>query len=120
MLPVERFSSFFRDTDNLWFQKIRESLVKKLIHLQIIKEDYLSLDACPIEGRVKQNNLRIFSRLLSLLMQKPTVKGLRATANLCTIAHITSGCLFCIFCQRTKKEFGLLKVSLQIFNFAKP
>jgi hypothetical protein len=32
---------------------------------------------------------RIFSRLLSLLMQKPTVKGLRATANLCTIAHIT-------------------------------
>ena len=32
---------------------------------------------------------RIFSRLLSLLMQKPTVKGLRATANLCSIAHIT-------------------------------
>ena len=32
---------------------------------------------------------RIFSRLLSILMQEPTVKGLRATANLCTIAHIT-------------------------------
>ena len=32
---------------------------------------------------------RIFSRLLSLLMQRPTVKGLRATANCCTIAHIT-------------------------------
>ena len=37
ILPVERFSSFLRDMDNLWFQKIRESLIKKLIHLQIIK-----------------------------------------------------------------------------------
>ena len=58
MLPVERFSSFLRDTDNLWFQKIRESLVKKLIHLQIIKGAYLSLDACPIKAKVKQNNLK--------------------------------------------------------------
>ena len=58
MLPVERFSSFLRDTDNLWFQKIRKSLVKKLIQLQIIKGAYLSLDACPIKARVKQNNLK--------------------------------------------------------------
>lgn len=26
MLPVERFFFFLRDTDNLWFQKLRESL----------------------------------------------------------------------------------------------
>jgi len=58
MLPVERFFSFLRDTDNLWFQKIRESLVKKLIQLQIIKGVYLSLNACPIKARVKQNNLK--------------------------------------------------------------
>ncbi len=58
MLPVEKFSSFLRDTDNLWFQKIRESLVKKLIHLQIIKGAYLSFDACPIKAKVKQNNLK--------------------------------------------------------------
>jgi hypothetical protein len=32
---------------------------------------------------------RIFSRLLALAMQKPTATGLNATANLCTIAHIT-------------------------------
>lgn len=32
---------------------------------------------------------RIFSRLLSVSMQEPTVKGLKATGNLCTIAHIT-------------------------------
>jgi len=56
--PIERFSSFLRDTDNLWFQKIRESPVKKLIHFQIIKGDYLSLDACPIKAKVKQNNLK--------------------------------------------------------------
>jgi len=32
---------------------------------------------------------RIFSRLLSILMQKPSVIGLAATANMCTISHIT-------------------------------
>ena len=32
---------------------------------------------------------RIFSRLLSILMQRPSVKGVNATRNLCTIAHIT-------------------------------
>lgn len=33
---------------------------------------------------------RTFSRLSSIFMQDPTVKGLNATANICTIAHITS------------------------------
>ncbi len=32
---------------------------------------------------------RVFSRLLSLSMQKPTVRGFRAIRNHCTIAHIT-------------------------------
>lgn len=32
---------------------------------------------------------RVFSRLLSIAMQKPTVRGLQATQNYCTIAHIT-------------------------------
>ena len=32
---------------------------------------------------------RVFSRLLSILMQKPSVIGLAATANLYTISHIT-------------------------------
>lgn len=32
---------------------------------------------------------RIFSRLLSVLMQRPSVKGLNATRNFSTIAHIT-------------------------------
>jgi len=32
---------------------------------------------------------RVFSRLLSISMQNPTVKGLKAVRNHCTIAHIT-------------------------------
>jgi hypothetical protein len=32
---------------------------------------------------------RVFSRLLSLSMQRPTVRGLQAIQNLCTLAHIT-------------------------------
>jgi hypothetical protein len=32
---------------------------------------------------------RVFSRLLAISMQKPTVKGLTAVRNHCTIAHIT-------------------------------
>jgi hypothetical protein len=32
---------------------------------------------------------RIFSRLLELCMQNPSVRGLRAVSNHCTIAHIT-------------------------------
>jgi len=40
------------------FQKVRISLVKKLIQLKIIEGDYLSLDSCPIKANVKQNNLK--------------------------------------------------------------
>ncbi len=32
---------------------------------------------------------RVFSRLLSLAMQRPTVRGLQTTQNYCTIAHIS-------------------------------
>jgi hypothetical protein len=32
---------------------------------------------------------RVFSRLLSMAMQKPTVRGLQTIKNYCTIAHIT-------------------------------
>ena len=51
-----------------------------------------------VVGKVIQNYLKavaliglefIFSRLLALCMQNPSVKGLNATANHCTIAYIT-------------------------------
>ncbi len=35
------------------------------------------------------NSERVFSRLLSILMQKLSVIGITDTANLCTISHIT-------------------------------
>ena len=38
---------------------------------------------------LRTSSERVFSRLLSVLMQEPTVKGLVSTANSCTIAHIT-------------------------------
>jgi len=38
---------------------------------------------------LRTSSERVFSRLLSVLMQQPTVKGLVSTANSCTIAHIT-------------------------------
>ena len=37
----------------------------------------------------RSSSERLFSRLLSILMQKPSVTGLAATVNLCTISHIT-------------------------------
>lgn len=74
LLPVERFSSYLRDTDNLMFQKVRESLVKKLIQLKIIGGDYLSLDTCPIKANVKQNNLKTNIRY-RFCKEKPPKNG---------------------------------------------
>jgi hypothetical protein len=57
-VPIERFSSFLKDTDNSLLQEVRVSLVKKLIGLGIIKGKYLSVDSCPIMANVKENNLK--------------------------------------------------------------
>lgn len=38
---------------------------------------------------LRSSTERVFSRLLSILMQRPSTKGLNATRNLCTVAHIT-------------------------------
>jgi len=41
------------------------------------------------DANLRTSSERIFSRLLSICMQKPPVVGLKAVANHCTIAHIT-------------------------------
>lgn len=41
------------------------------------------------DSNLRTGSERVFSRLLSICMQKPSVFGLKATANHCTIAHIT-------------------------------
>jgi len=38
---------------------------------------------------LRSGSERIFSRLLNLCMQNPSVRGLQAISNHCTIAHIT-------------------------------
>ncbi len=39
--------------------------------------------------KLRTGSERVFSRLLAICMQNPSVVGLKATANHCTIAHIT-------------------------------
>lgn len=41
------------------------------------------------DSNLRSGSERVFSRLLSVCMQSPSVIGLNATANHCTIAHIT-------------------------------
>jgi len=55
---VERFSSFLKKTHNKELQKIRLHLLHNLIHLDIIKGEYLSIDSCPIPAHIKENNLK--------------------------------------------------------------
>jgi hypothetical protein len=56
--PVERFSSFLRDTDNTLLQTTRNSLVKELITLDEISAQTLSIDSYPVLANVKENNLK--------------------------------------------------------------
>ena len=46
---------------------------------QIFKEHY----------NKRTSSERVFSRLLTMCMQKPSVYGINAVSNICTIAHIT-------------------------------
>ena len=57
-VPTERFSSYLKSADNTLLQKVRVSLVKKLIEQKVIKGKYLSVDSCPIKANVKENNLK--------------------------------------------------------------
>ena len=42
------------------------------------------------DANLRTSSERVFSRLLTICMQNPSVVGLTATANHCTIAHITA------------------------------
>jgi len=57
-VPVERFSTYLKSTDNALLQKVRTSLVKKLIEQKVVKGKYLSVDSCPIKANVRENNLK--------------------------------------------------------------
>ena len=54
----ERFSAFLKDTPNESLQSIRKSLVLKLLKSKYVSFKYLSVDSCPIESNVRENNLK--------------------------------------------------------------
>jgi hypothetical protein len=65
-----------------------------LLTLKVLSEDIRKQIGYGTPEFKKVYNLRsgcerIFSRLLELCMQNPSVRGLRAVSNHCTIAHIT-------------------------------
>jgi len=62
-------------------------------YIQVLSEDVRKQIAYGTSEFKKVYNLRsgcerIFSRLLDLCMQNPSVRGLQAVSNHCTIAHI--------------------------------
>lgn len=56
--PVERFSSFMRDTPNQKIQSIRLQLVSELIAASVITGKYMAIDSCNILANVRENNLK--------------------------------------------------------------
>ncbi len=61
----------------------------KRIDADIRKQIDYGSESFKKESNLRSGSERVFSRLLSICMQKPSVIGLNATANHCTIAHIT-------------------------------
>ncbi|NIR50360.1 transposase [candidate division KSB1 bacterium] len=61
----------------------------KRIDDDIRKEIDYGSESFKKDANLRTSSERIFSRLLSICMQNPSVVGLNATANHCTIAHIT-------------------------------
>lgn len=62
-----------------------------LLRLSSSVRQYIDYDSQRFKGIYNQRTSveRVFSRLLTITMLKPTVIGLQATQNHCTIAHIT-------------------------------
>lgn len=60
--PVERFSSFIRDTPHSVLQQVRLPLVRALIEEGIIRGHVLAMDSCPVIAPLRENNLK--TRLL--------------------------------------------------------
>lgn len=56
--PVERFSSFLRDTPNASLQAVRLALVQALIQEGVIGGTGLAIDSCPVIAPVRENNLK--------------------------------------------------------------
>ena len=56
--PVERFSSFLRDTPNAALQEVRLALARALMDEGVIQGKGLAIDSCPVIAPVRENNLK--------------------------------------------------------------
>ncbi|MHC4459523.1 MAG: transposase [Planctomycetota bacterium] len=71
---------FFSQKGCYAYKRIDDSIRKKI--------DYGS-ESFKKDANLRSSVERVFSRLLAICMQNPSVKGINAIANHCTIAHIT-------------------------------
>jgi hypothetical protein len=55
---VERFSHFLRVTPNSVLQQVRFTLVQGLIEAGAVTGKIVAMDSCPVEVRVRENNLK--------------------------------------------------------------
>jgi len=55
---LERLSSFLADTDHRCLVAIRTELTLHLIAEGVVAGNHLGIDSCPVESRVKENNLK--------------------------------------------------------------
>lgn len=60
--PVERFSSFLRDTPSIFFKRIETQLARELVDCGVVSGRYLTLDTCSVPIQCKENNLKTSSR----------------------------------------------------------
>ena len=56
--PVERFSSFLKNTSSTFFERIQIELVRKLMAYGVISGRYLTIDACSVPIQCRENNLK--------------------------------------------------------------
>jgi len=56
--PIERFSSFLRDTPQAFFKRIETELVRKLMDYGVVSGKYLTIDASPVPIQCRENNLK--------------------------------------------------------------
>lgn len=56
--PVERFSSFLRDTPPIFFKRIETQLARELVDSGVVSGRYLTLDTCSVPIQCKENNLK--------------------------------------------------------------
>jgi hypothetical protein len=71
---------FFEQKGCYAYKRVDDNIRKKI--------DYGS-ESFKKDINLRTGSERVFSRLLTICMQNPSVVGLKATANHCTIAHIT-------------------------------